>query len=129
LVSDNILVTKLSLREAARGYLISLKASRYSPRYIRSGGAERYLRIAGGWRRIPETYFRTLGTEDVARAHRQLSPGDRLAEQLRGRGRIRVKQARQAISRTVNLLIPNAEPMMISLAVPVHPGVVNYREN
>jgi len=33
-VSDNILVTKLSPKEAARGYLISLKASSYSPRYI-----------------------------------------------------------------------------------------------
>lgn len=60
--------------------------------YLRNGGAERYLRIIGGWRRIPETYFRTLGIEDVARAHRQLSPGDRLAEQLSGRGR---KQARK----------------------------------
>ena len=53
--------------------------------YLRSGGSERYLRIVGGWRRIPDTYFRTLDTEDVARAHRQLSPGDRLAQQLRGR--------------------------------------------
>jgi len=34
LVSDNILVTKLSFREAARDYLISLKASHYSTRYI-----------------------------------------------------------------------------------------------
>lgn len=66
----------------------------FATSYLRNGGAERYLRIVGGWRRIPETYFRTLGTEDVARAHRQLSPGDRLAEQLRGRGRIRAKQAR-----------------------------------
>jgi len=33
-VSDNILVTKLSPKEATRGYLISLKASSYSPRYI-----------------------------------------------------------------------------------------------
>jgi len=34
LVSDNILVTKLSPKEAARGYLISLKASSYSLRYV-----------------------------------------------------------------------------------------------
>jgi hypothetical protein len=34
LVSDNILVTKLSLREAVKGYLISLKAFHYSSRYI-----------------------------------------------------------------------------------------------
>jgi len=32
LVSDNILVTKLSPKEAARGYLVSLKASSYSAR-------------------------------------------------------------------------------------------------
>jgi len=62
--------------------------------YLRNGGPERYLRIVGGWRRIPETYFRTLGTEDVARAHRQLSPADRLAEQIRGRGHTRGKMPR-----------------------------------
>lgn len=62
--------------------------------YLRNGGPERYLRIVGGWRRIPDTYFRTLGTEDVARAHRQLSPGDRLAEQLRGHGHTRAKMPR-----------------------------------
>ena len=49
--------------------------------YLRSGGAERYLPIIGGWRRIPETYFRTLGIEDIARVHRELSPADRLAKQ------------------------------------------------
>lgn len=59
--------------------------------YLRNGGPERYLRIVGGWQRIPETYFRTLSVEDVARAHRQLSPGDRLAEQIRGHGRTRAK--------------------------------------
>ena len=55
--------------------------------YLRNGGAERYLRIVRGWRRIPETYFRTLSAEDIARAHQQLSTGDRLAEQLRGHNR------------------------------------------
>lgn len=59
----------------------------FATSYLPSGGAERYLRIVGGWRRIPDTYFRTRDAEDVARAHRQLSPGDRLAEQLRGRSR------------------------------------------
>jgi integrase/recombinase XerC len=63
----------------------------FATAYLRNGGPERYLRIVGGWRRIPDTYFRTLGAEDVARAHRQLSPGDRLAEQLRERGRTRAR--------------------------------------
>ena len=63
----------------------------FATSYLRNGEAERYLRIVGGWRRIPETYFCTLGAEDVARAHQQLSPGDRLAEQIRGHSRKRGK--------------------------------------
>jgi site-specific recombinase XerD len=64
----------------------------FATSYLRNGGSERYLRLIGGWRRIPETYFRTLDTEDVARAHQQLSPGDRLAGQLRGNSHPRWKQ-------------------------------------
>jgi len=67
--------------------------------YLRSGGSERYLRIVGGWRRIPDTYFRTLDAEDVARAHRQLSPGDRLAHQLKAHIR-RSNKTAQLISKT-----------------------------
>ena len=67
--------------------------------YLRSGGSERYLHIVGGWRRIPDTYFRTLDTEDVARAHRQLSPGDRLAHQLKVHIRMSNKPA-PSISKT-----------------------------
>jgi len=36
LVSALILVTKLFPKEVARGYLISLKVSRYSPRYVKA---------------------------------------------------------------------------------------------
>ena len=39
---------------------------------------ERVLQIVGGWRKIPDTYFRTLGAEDAMEFHRQVSPGDRL---------------------------------------------------
>jgi hypothetical protein len=55
-VFDNILVKVLSLREAIRGYLISLKASRYSPRYIEV--VEMSLRLLAdyaemqGWREV-----------------------------------------------------------------------------
>jgi site-specific recombinase XerD len=55
LVFDNILVTKLSPNEAA-GYLISLKASSYSPRYIEA--MELALRLltdyaeAQGWSEV-----------------------------------------------------------------------------
>lgn len=65
----------------------------FATSYLRSGGPERYLRIIGGWRRIPETYFRTLGTEDVVRAHRELSPADRLAERLQGQRHTKRKQS------------------------------------
>jgi len=64
----------------------------FATSYLRSGGPERYLRIIGGWRGIPETYFRTLGAEDVARAHRELSSGDRLAERLQGQRYTKRKQ-------------------------------------
>lgn len=63
----------------------------FATTWLRNGGPERYLRIVGGWQRIPDTYFRTLDAEDVARAHRHLSPGDRLAETLRHRSRRRGK--------------------------------------
>jgi site-specific recombinase XerD len=58
---------------------------------LRSGMPERVLMLAGGWKRIPETYFRTLGAEDVARVprvHREISPADRL-------GRAQTAQYRQ----------------------------------
>ena len=56
MVFDNILVEQISLREAARGYVISLRASRYSPRYVES--VEMCLRFlseyaeARGWPEI-----------------------------------------------------------------------------
>lgn len=88
--------------------------------YLRSGGSERYLRIVGGWRRIPDTYFRTLDTEDVARAHRQLSPGDRLAQQLRGRIR-RSNKTASLLSKTPMDLQDRAEQK--SLGNKVRKGV------
>ena len=45
---------------------------------LRSGMAQRLLEIEGGWRKIPETYLRTLGEEDAAAAHRLISPADRM---------------------------------------------------
>jgi len=78
-------------RLGKRAGILNLHAHRFrhtfATSYLRSGGSERYLRIVGGWRRIPDTYFRTIDAEDVARAHRQLSPGDRLSQQLKAHGR------------------------------------------
>jgi len=93
-VAIYILLKRLGERAGVPNLHIHRFRHTFAITYLRNGGPERYLRIVGGWRRIPETYFRTLGTEDVARAHRQLSPGDRLAEQMRGRGRTRGKMPR-----------------------------------
>ena len=45
---------------------------------LRSGMPEQILRILGGWRTIPATYFRTLDQEDAKRFHREMSPADKL---------------------------------------------------
>ena len=46
---------------------------------LRAKMPEHILRLNGGWEKIPETYFRTLGADDVAQFHREMSPADRLA--------------------------------------------------
>ena len=52
----------------------------YAINALRAGMPEQVLKIVGGWRKIPETYFRTLGEEDAREFHRQVSPGDRLGK-------------------------------------------------
>ncbi len=47
----------------------------YAINALRAGMPEQ---VVGGWRKIPETYFRTLGAEDAMEFHRQASPGHRL---------------------------------------------------
>ena len=50
----------------------------YAMNALRNGMPERVLEMIGGWRKIPATYFRTLGAEDARQFHKQVSPGDRL---------------------------------------------------
>ena len=50
----------------------------YAMNALRNGMPERVLEMIGGWRKIPDTYFRTLGAEDARQFHKQVSPGDRL---------------------------------------------------
>ena len=67
----------------------------YAINALRGGMPERVLEIVGGWKKIPKTYFRTLGEEDAMEFHRQVSPGDRL-----GRARpMRKPQHRQGPQR------------------------------
>lgn len=51
----------------------------YAVNALRAKMPERILMLNGGWKKIPATYFRTLGADDVARFHREMSPADRLA--------------------------------------------------
>ena len=46
----------------------------YAINALRAGMPEQVLKIVGGWKKIPETYFRTLGEEDAREFHRQVSP-------------------------------------------------------
>ena len=57
----------------------------YAINALRNGMPERVLQLVGGWRKIPDTYFRTLGAEDARQFHRQASPGDRLGRAPRAR--------------------------------------------
>ena len=52
----------------------------YAVTALRGGMPERVLALAGGWRKIPDTYLRTLGSDDVRRFHADISPADRLGE-------------------------------------------------
>ena len=52
----------------------------YAMNALASGMQERYLAFEGGWRKIPDTYFRTLGPEQIAERHRELSPAAKLRE-------------------------------------------------
>ena len=63
----------------------------YAVNALRSGMPERVLKIVGGWKKIPDTYFRTLDSEDAINFHREVSPGDRLG---RTRSNLVQKQSR-----------------------------------
>ena len=52
---------------------------------------EQVLKIVGGWKKIPETYFRMLGEEDAKEFHRQVSPGDRLRACAAAFSRLRLR--------------------------------------
>ena len=55
----------------------------YAMNALQAGMQERYLAFEGGWRKIPETYFRTLGPEHIAERHRELSPAAKLRQATR----------------------------------------------
>ena len=80
-------------RLGSRAGIANLHTHRFRHSYavnaLRGGMPERVLQLVGGWKKIPPTYFRTLGEEDAQNFHRQVSPGDRLGQGTSGRGRQR----------------------------------------
>ena len=89
----------------------------YAINALRAGMPEQVLKIVGGWKKIPETYFRTLGEEDAREFHRQVSPGDswgrrRLREghggRARGEGGFRTSDPKSLV--TLELSIRRGSP-------------------
>ena len=82
-------VRQLLMRLAKRANIEDMHPHRFRHSYainaLRAGMPEQVLKIVGGWRKIPETYFKTLGEEDAIEFHRQVSPGDRLGKSVLGR--------------------------------------------
>ena len=91
-------VSQILKRLAVRAGIKGMHAHRFRHSYainaLRAGMPEQVLKIIGGWKKIPETYFRTLGEEDAREFHRQVSPGDRLGRAPSG-GRGRYRQGPQ----------------------------------
>ncbi len=82
-------VCQLLRRLAKRANIEGMHPHRFRHSYainaLRAGMPEQVLKIVSGWRKIPETYFKTLGEEDAIEFHRQVSPGDRLGKAVSGR--------------------------------------------
>ena len=90
-------ICQLLKRLAKRANIEGMHPHRFRHSYainaLRAGMPEQVLKIVGGWRKIPETYFKTLGEEDAIEFHRQVSPGDWLGRTM-SVGRTR-RQGRQ----------------------------------
>ncbi len=76
-----IMLRKLGERTGITGLYAHRFRHTYAINWLRSGGQERILRDNGGWRRvIPPTYLRTVGLEDVQKAHGEIAPADSLMD-------------------------------------------------
>ena len=77
-------ISQILKRLGKRAGIVGLRPHRFRHSYpinaLRAGMPEQILKIVGGWKKIPETYFRTLVEEDAVEFHRQVSPGDRLGK-------------------------------------------------
>ena len=77
-------ICQILKRLAKRASIEDMHPHRFRHSYaiyaLRAGMPEQVLKIVGGWKKIPETYFRTLGEEDAREFHRQVSPGHKLGK-------------------------------------------------
>ena len=77
-------ISQILKRSARRADIEDMHPHRFRHSYainaLRAGMPEQVLKIVGGWRKIPETYFRTLGEGDAIEFHRQVNSGDRLGK-------------------------------------------------
>jgi site-specific recombinase XerD len=81
------LLKRLGARAGVPGLHTHRFRHTYAMAALRSGMPERVLMYAGGWKKIPDTYFRTLGAEDAARVHQEISPADRLGQAAKRKAR------------------------------------------
>jgi len=95
-------IRKMMIRRGTQAGIPNLHPHRFRHTFavtaLRNGTPERVLALHGGWKKIPDTYLRTLDDEDVKRFHRAVSPADRLAKgqiaqrrEQRGGGKARGK--------------------------------------
>ena len=89
-----LMLKALGKRAGVKGLHTHRFRHTYAMNALASGMQERYLAFEGGWRKIPDTYFRTLGPEQIAERHRELSPAARLRK---GEGR---RPGDQVVSRS-----------------------------
>ena len=88
-----LMLKRLGKRAGISGLHTHRFRHNYAMNALRNGMPERVLEMIGGWRKIPDTYCRTLGAEDARQFHKQVSPGDRLGRAPAGRkpGRQRIQ--------------------------------------
>ena len=73
-----LMLKRLASRAGGVGFHTHRTRHTYTVNALDSGVPLPIIELAGGWKRIPETYLRTLGRDHVSRALRGHSVGDRL---------------------------------------------------
>ena len=80
-----LMLKRLANRAGIVGFHTHRTRHNYAVRAIRAKVPIPILERAGGWKRIPATYLKTLGRDDVLRFHRETSPLDNMDSRRPGR--------------------------------------------